>query len=175
MNQLKKFTIAHIDDDPIVLDMTRLVLEQNENLEISSYSTAEEFLGSIDQKGEPQLIIVDYFLNSKVPSAMSGSKLIEIFRKQSDQIPFIVISSQKKISVGLKLIKLRVVDYIVKTDDFTSKVVRSVNSVIQIRQKEFEKRVADKIIRKDKMHLMIVSLFFIATISIIYFVGKLLV
>ena len=170
-----KFKIAHIDDDPIILEMVKLILNQYENLVVSSYDTAEEFLGAIEKKGKPNLIIVDYFLNSKISSAMSGYKLIEICRKTSDNMPFIVVSSQKKISVGLDLVGLQVVDYIDKTDDFSSKIVKSVNSVIEIKQKEAEKKVAERFIRKDKNHLIMVSLFFLAIISIIYFVSKLFI
>lgn len=171
MDNLQKFTIAHIDDDPMILDMTKLILEQNEHFEISSYSTAEDFLSAIELKGKPHLVIVDYFLNSKIPSAMSGSKLIQIFRSQRDQIPVIVISSQKKLSVALKLIKLQVVDYIEKTDDFSSRIVDSVNDVIKMQKICFKKNQIARVIRKDQEHLLRLALILFSGLAITYLLG----
>ena len=43
MKTLRKTVIAHVDDDPIILDMIRLILSQNNKFELKSYNTGEEF------------------------------------------------------------------------------------------------------------------------------------
>jgi DNA-binding NtrC family response regulator len=167
-----KITIAHIDDDPVVLDMTKLVLEKCNRFSVRSYSTAEDFLDQLVDENKPELLIVDYFLNSKISSAMSGSQLIKIFRNQKEEIPVIVISSQKSLTVALDLIQLEVVDYIEKTDGFVSKIVDSVNSVLEMQTNEVEKEKVSKVLKKDKKHLFLISLFFLSLLSVGYFIGK---
>ena len=168
MKKIDKFVIAHIDDDPLVLDMVKLALEQNRYYAVRSYNTAEEFLGRESRDKKPDLIILDYFLNSKVPSAMSGSELVEIFRGQENRIPIIIISSQKKVSVALDLVKLEVVDYIEKTEDFVSKIGGAVANVINMKKVEFEKKKISYIIKKDKEHLFMLLILLIAGMSVFY-------
>jgi two-component system response regulator AtoC len=166
-----KFRIAHIDDDPIILDLAKMILEQNDQFEVISYNTAEEFLSHIEERGKPDLIIVDYFLNSKIPSAMDGSKLLEIFRKNNDQIAAIVISSQKDVDIALDLIQLSVADYIEKTDDFAKKILESVENVFEMKKIDNEGVGIIQTIRKDRKHLLIVALFLFAGISITLLAG----
>jgi len=154
MKTSRKTVIAHVDDDPIILDMIRLVLSQNKNFELKSYNTGEEFLRSITSINKPDILIVDYFLNSKIPTAMSGKDIITIFRNRGDNIPIIVISSQKKLEVALDLLKLQVVDYIEKTGEFTTKIMASIEGIINIKLIKKKKKHATNFIEKDTKHLI---------------------
>lgn len=156
MKTLRKTVIAHVDDDPIILDMIRLVLSQNEKFELKSYNTGEEFLRSITSINRPDILIVDYFLNSKIPTAMSGKELIKVLRSKGDNTPIIVISSQKDLGLALGLIKLQVADYIEKTGEFTTKVMASVDSIINIKGLKKEQKHVTKFIEKDTRHLITV-------------------
>ena len=173
MKTLRKTVIAHVDDDPIILDMIRLILSQNEKFELKSYNTGEEFLRSITSINKPDILIVDYFLNSKIPTAMSGKDLISIFRNRGDNIPIIVISSQKKLEVALDLIKLHVADYIEKTGEFTTKIMDSVEEIINIKGLKKEQNHMTKFIEKDTRHLITV-IGALAIISISSFIVSLI-
>lgn len=172
MGDMTRLKVAIVDDDPMMLKLVQLMLEQMEGIEIYTYPTGEDLIADIETN-KPDILVSDYWLNSRASQAMSGMELVKTLRTIIADLPVIMISSQKDLEVALELIKLKVVDYIEKSDDFARKVeisVREVKSMILLNR---EIELTQNSILKDRKHLQRVGLAFLAgvliTLAILYF------
>jgi DNA-binding NarL/FixJ family response regulator len=64
----------------------------------------------------PELIIIDYFLDSKYNDAETGLEIIKQIRAQKPKVKIIVLSAQKDVSVILEAIKIYDCSYINKDE-----------------------------------------------------------
>ncbi len=157
MEMTQHIKIALVDDDPMMLKLVQLLLEQRNDLHVKSYSTGEAFLSDLGLD-KPDILVTDYWLNSTNEKAMSGGDLIKELRSKNIDLPIIVVSSQKEIEVALELIKLRVVDYIEKTNDYAVKIEASIQEVKSMMAINEAMKTKTESMMKDKNHLMILGI-----------------
>jgi two-component system OmpR family response regulator len=70
----------------------------------------------------PDLIIIDYFLDSKYPDAETGLEIVKKIRLEKPQTPIILLSSQQEIAVAKESIRKYNCTYIKKDQDAYTKV-----------------------------------------------------
>ena len=63
------------DDDELYLKTAVHNLNQNKGLTIKTFTNGEALLSALNKK--PDIVILDYFLNSEKPDAMSGIKVLQ--------------------------------------------------------------------------------------------------
>lgn len=80
--------------------------------EIKIFSVGETCLLEIHRN--PDLIIIDYFLNTKYPDAETGIEIIKKIRDKKPEMNIIVLSSQKDIYVALATVEVYQCSYIKK-------------------------------------------------------------
>ena len=78
--------ILLVDDDPMVCDSVRMMLEFDQQ-KVRVASNAKEGL-AIFEKEEFDLVILDYMMPE-----MKGDKLAELLKQRSSQIPIIMITA----------------------------------------------------------------------------------
>ncbi len=100
--------ILIVDDNPTILKLVSQSLEKSGEL-ITATDGADALMKAIDQK--PDLIISDYSM-----PVMDGRALFEKLRarKETKDIPFVFLASQKEIDERLRLLVDGVEDYFVK-------------------------------------------------------------
>ncbi|MEN6396599.1 MAG: response regulator [Methanoregula sp.] len=79
-------SVLLVDDDPAILEVTRLVLEQSQDLSIEPVSSSREALVSLT-KNHYDAIVLDYDLPE-----INGIELLKIIREQGDVTPVIIFT-----------------------------------------------------------------------------------
>lgn len=111
----KKTKIFIVEDDPMHLQMLHDHLDQMSSFEIKDFGTGEECLQSIREKNEiPDIVFLDYYLNSVVKDAMDGLDILVELKKIIPQTDVVMLSGQDKIQVAVEVMKYGAFDYIVK-------------------------------------------------------------
>lgn len=121
----KRYNICVIEDSEILRDLATWHLSQNEELEVKSFANGEELLRNLDYK--PDVIILDYHLDSVAKKAMNGMKLVKMFK----EIPIVIWSGQTRATIAVKLLKAGVWDYVSKDDQSFDNLQSSVEKIIE--------------------------------------------
>jgi len=108
--------IAIIDDDPAMTEMQKDFFEKKfPGSEITDFSSGEAALKGIYM--EPDVIVLDYHLDSTNPDAMNGLMVLKKLKDQFPNVPVIFLSSQEKTEVAANTMKYGAYDYIVKNEN----------------------------------------------------------
>ena len=97
--------------------------------EIKIFKIGETCLLEIDRN--PNIVIVDYFLNSKYEGASNGLEIIKRIKEQKPQTKVIVLSSQDKFDVVIEAIKQYDCDYVQKDHEAFEKVEKLIKGVLK--------------------------------------------
>lgn len=103
-----------VDDDPIFLMVMETQFKEQTNYQIRTFSTGEECLKNLSQK--PNIVFLDYNLNTANPKAMNGLKVLEKIKAADYGIQVIMLSSQESIAVAINCMKHHAFDYIIKSE-----------------------------------------------------------
>ena len=113
MFSLKTFSVFVVDDDPMMRAMLKdFISRKFSNAQISLHNTGEAMLTAMSQK--PDLIILDYQLDSVEPGAMNGLQVMKHLKENHSEIPGIFLSSQENPDIAANTIKYGAFDYIAK-------------------------------------------------------------
>ncbi len=116
MKPTAPLSIYVVDDDKLfTTSLTGEVKKMfKKETNVQSFSTGEECLKHFEQP--PNIMILDYFLNSSYPEAMNGLEVLKKVMAVSPDTKVIMLSSQDKIEIAVNLIKYGAYDYIIKND-----------------------------------------------------------
>ena len=111
----QNFKITIVDDDPAMTEMEKDFFEHKfPGSAISSFSSGESALSGIYL--EPDVIVLDYHLDSLNPDAMNGLMVLKKLKEQFPNVPIIFLSSQEKTEIAANTMKYGAYDYIVKNE-----------------------------------------------------------
>ena len=147
----KIYNIALIDDDPMMVLMFKELIKSTENIKAETFLTGEEFF-EYNRRGEIDLVVTDYHLDSVNKDAITGRKIIAKLNDLLPDVPVIVVSSQNDVELAIKLLDFKVVDYIEKTDDYLLRVIESIKNVVAFQHLQEEMSGTSVVIQKDKNH-----------------------
>ena len=115
-----------VDDD----DMMAMALEDHLTRhtlhEIHVFTTGEECIRNL--RLQPDIIILDYNLNSIEKEAADGMKILAAIKKLNKQIPVILFSSQDAYSIALQSINKGATQYVIKDEEAFDKIVAICNA-----------------------------------------------
>lgn len=127
----KGLMIFIVDDDPIYVKMLELYLmKEVPDLTIRTFSTGEACLHEMHL--DPDVIILDYFLNSEFPEAWDG---IRILKKLSWNHPYtttIMLSSQQNIETAMDTINEGAYEYVIKNDKAFLKIKSIITNLSEL-------------------------------------------
>ncbi len=117
MKTSESLSIFIVDDDPLFTASLKDQVKKMFKFEINirTFSTGEECLKNFEY--HPDIIILDYFLNSTSPNAMDGLKVLKKIMELNPETKVIMLSAQDKMEVAVNLIKFGAYDYIIKNDN----------------------------------------------------------
>lgn len=105
-----------VDDEPLLSEMlTDYLLEQNPGLTIKSFSTGEACLKNLYEN--PDVVVLDYYLNSRGKDAANGIDILKEIKKQNKNLPVIMLSSQESYVIASQTIMYGAVHYVIKGRD----------------------------------------------------------
>ena len=115
-----------VDDDEMMAMALEDHLAKHTLHEVHKFTTGEECIRIL--RLQPDVIILDYNLNSVQKDAADGMKILEAIRKLNKKIPVVLLSSQDAYSVALQSINKGATQYVIKDEDAFDKIVAICNS-----------------------------------------------
>lgn len=133
MKTQDKFWIYIADDDELFSESLKHMLDSKwqNTIKTKVFQTGEDLLKHISQE-QPEIIILDYILNSRFPYAMDGSYVLQKLKQMYPEIKVIMLSGQSKIQIALDSIQNGAFDYIIKNDNVFLKTQNTVKKAMQV-------------------------------------------
>jgi two-component system OmpR family response regulator len=105
-----------VDDEPLLTEMLSDYLkDQHQSVDIQSFPTGEACLRSLDE--QPDLVVLDYYLNSKEKDAANGIDILKEIKSKNKALPVIMLSSQKSYGTAAQTIGYGAMHYVIKGKD----------------------------------------------------------
>ncbi len=130
----KKISIFLVDDDALFLKSLEIDFVQNTQSAIETFSTGELCLKKISLN--PDIIILDYHLNSIDKNAINGLETLDKIKTAQPQIPVIMLSSQDRIEVAVNCMKHQAYDYIVKSETAFIRLQKAITTIFHYQKIE---------------------------------------
>jgi len=118
-NDAKKIFV--VDDDEMLSMALEDYLARKTNCEVQIFSTGEECLEHLSE--EPDIIILDYNLNSVKKDAADGLVILEEIKKLNDHIKIVMLSSQDATWIILQTKKMGAAEYVVKNESAFERIL----------------------------------------------------
>lgn len=109
-----KIKIFLVDDDALFLKSLEIEFTHHTDFSVQTFATGELCLVSLSE--QPDVIILDYHLNSVDKHAMNGIETLDRIKETHPDIPIVMLSSQDKIDVAISCMHHRAFDYVVKSE-----------------------------------------------------------
>jgi DNA-binding NarL/FixJ family response regulator len=104
-----------VDDDEMLSMALEDYLERRAHHDIHLFNTGEECLEHLDE--HPDIIILDYNLNSVNKNAANGLIILESIKKHNGNVKVVMLSSQDATWIILQTVKAGAADYVVKDEN----------------------------------------------------------
>jgi DNA-binding NarL/FixJ family response regulator len=95
--------------------------------EIKTFRIGERCL--MELNSDPDIVIMDYFLNSKYPTANNGLEIIKLIKAQKPRTNIVVLSEQEDYNVALEAIKEYGCFYVQKNQDAFKKIEQFIREI----------------------------------------------
>jgi len=109
-----------VDDDEMLTEALSDFLTRKIPHDISIFHTGEECMQHISE--HPDVVILDYYLNSVHKDAANGLEVLEAFHNHMPGTRFIMLSSQESYGTAAQTIQKGAEYYIIKDDDAFQKI-----------------------------------------------------
>lgn len=100
-------------------------------IKIHSFETGENCMERFKRE-MPELVILDYHLNSKFPNAADGIKVLDWIKKESPETNVIILTSDDHIDIAVKSLKHGASDYVVKSETKFKKINYSLLNIFKM-------------------------------------------
>ena len=134
MAEEKKIIVFIVDDDALFLKSLETEFKLNTKSAIKTFATGEACLEHIPLN--PDIIILDYYLNSVDEKAINGLETLDRIKNINKKIPVIMLSSQDKIDVAVNCMKHQAFDYIVKSETAFIRLQKAITTVFHYQEIE---------------------------------------
>lgn len=142
MNLKTQIRIFIIEDNKVFAHALKADIETafvNMSIKIFSFETGEECMQKFEEE-KPQIVILDYHLNSRNPEAVDGIKVLDWIKKINNDTNVIMLTGDDHIDIALKSFKHGACDYIVKTDTQFRKIIYTLFNLFRIMEAKSEMR-----------------------------------
>ena len=136
MQNPKKIKVFIVDDDDLFLKALVIQFRENPIYEVVTFATGELCIEDIHNT--PDIVILDYHLNSIEKNAMNGLKTLDIIKKINNDIPVIMVSAQDKIEVAVSCIHHKAIDYVVKSETAFVRLQKIIKAIFKYKKMERE-------------------------------------
>lgn len=127
MNKQAKLKVFLVDDDALFLKDEEIEMNRQNEYSIKTFSSGELCIEHLSQN--PDVIILDYWLNGVNKDAMNGAQVLDKVKRYNSDIAVVVLSEQEKIDVAINCMHHRAFDYVVKGKTAFSKLHHILNKI----------------------------------------------
>ncbi len=126
--KFEKIKVFLVDDNALYLKTLELEFLQHSDFTIETFATGELCLQRLSE--DPDVIILDYYLNSVDSNAMDGMETLDKIKKIKPNIPVVMLSvAADKIGTALEFMKHKASDYTVKNNTAFSRLQKILSSI----------------------------------------------
>jgi DNA-binding NtrC family response regulator len=107
---------------------------------------------------DPDIILLDYYIETRQGVAMNGDKILHFIRRISKNLPVVILTSNEDISEATTMLKKGAVDYILKDNELQHNLEKTLVQILearQLRQEISENRLK---IKKYRQRFVIICL-----------------
>ena len=134
MNNGKKIKLFLVDDDALYLKALEIEFLLHGDFEIETYATGELCIEKISN--DPDVIILDYYLDGIEENAMNGIETLDRIKAYNPEIPVVMLSSQDKIDVAVNCMHHKAFDYVVKSETAFIRLQKAITAIYHTRKIE---------------------------------------
>ncbi len=134
MNNEKKVKLFLVDDDALYLKALEIEFLLHGDFEIETYATGELCIENISR--DPDVIILDYYLDGIEEHAMNGIETLDKIKAYNPEIPVVMLSSQDKIDVAVNCMHHKAFDYVVKSETAFIRLQKAITAIYHTRKIE---------------------------------------
>jgi DNA-binding NtrC family response regulator len=134
MNDTHKIKLFLVDDDKLYLKSLEIEFMQHADFEIETFESGELCVANLFKN--PDVIILDYLLDSIDKNAMNGLETLDKIRAFDPGIPVVILSAQDKIEVAVNCMHHKAFDYIVKSETAFLRLQKVIEAIIYTRKIE---------------------------------------
>jgi len=134
MTDENKIQLFLVDDDALFLKSLEIEFAQNTESDTKTFATGELCLENISQN--PDVIILDYHINSIDKNAINGLETLDRIKTANPRIPVIMLSAQDKIEVAVNCMKHQAFDYIVKSETAFLRLQKAITTIFHYQKIE---------------------------------------
>lgn len=143
MNLKKQINIFIVEDNNLFAIALKADIETafaKNPVKIDLFKTGESCMKRFKEE-KPQVVILDYHLNSKNPEAANGIKVCDWIKKANRKTNVIMLTSEDNVDIALKAFQHGASDYVVKTETQFRKINYSLFNVIGLINVEQESKM----------------------------------
>jgi two-component system OmpR family response regulator len=123
-----KHTILLVDDDFIFLEMLKESLVDEDKYNIVGFQSGEECLNHLHLN--PEVIVLDYFLNSENPNAKNGLDILKEIKKRDSKVKVIILSGQEDGNLVYDFVRENAANYVVKDDNAFDNIKKAIENAL---------------------------------------------
>jgi two-component system OmpR family response regulator len=120
-----------VDDEPIQNEMLKDYISERFQYQIKTYESGESALQ--DMHLDPEVIVLDFHLNSHLPDAQNGVEVLKKMRQLKPNAQVIMLSGQDKLEVAIESMKHGAYDYVIKGETAFSRMENILNNINELR------------------------------------------
>lgn len=133
----EKIVLFLVDDDALFLKSLEIEFLQHGDFIIETFATGELCIERLSEK--PDVIILDYYLDSVDKNAMNGIKTLDKIKAYDAEIPVVILSCQDKIDVAINCMHHQAFDYVVKSETAFIRLRKIISTIFS--KKKIEKEL----------------------------------
>jgi two-component system OmpR family response regulator len=132
----EKIKLFLVDDDAVFLKSLEIDFLGRADFIIETFATGELCMANLSH--EPDVIILDYYLDGIDTTAMNGIDTLDKIKAFNPDIPVIILSSQDKIEVAINCMHYRAFDYVVKSETAFVRLQQVITTIFRYKKLEKE-------------------------------------
>jgi len=129
-----KIKLFLVDDDAVYLKLLEFDFLEQADFEIETYATGELCIENL--KHDPDVIILDYYLDGVDRDAINGIDTLDEIKSFNPEIPVVMLSSQDKIDVAINCMHHKAFDYVVKSETAFMRLKKIITTIIETQKLE---------------------------------------
>jgi two-component system, OmpR family, response regulator len=134
MSNDKKIKLFLVDDDAMYLKLLEIEFLEHADFTIHTFATGELCVASLSLN--PDVVILDYFLDGIDKTAMNGIATLDLIKAHNPQTPVVMLSSQDKIEVAIDCMLHKASDYVVKSETAFIRLQKAISDIFHTRKVE---------------------------------------
>ena len=132
----EKIKLFLVDDDAVFLKSLEIDFLERADFIIETFATGELCIANLSH--DPDVIILDYFLDGIEATAMNGIQTLDKIKAYNQDIPVVILSSQDKIDVAINCMHHLAFDYVVKSETAFVRLQKIITTIFRYKKMEKE-------------------------------------